>query len=350
MSQRTTEAYESVFNYIHEHLIYLTGDAIIIDFEKAMRKALLRILKKYNSDMLILSCWFHFCQALRRKLAQMPALFEKVKADETYRTIFRRFQCLPLLPLHHIEESFRSLSKTALRLNKDLFAPFVNYFNKEWMKTVTPSHFCLYMRGKRTTAQAESFNGKVNKTFRTHGSFFQFCEISQTIEVATTNELANYINGIQQKDTRHLSDVKRSELIRKLSIEYENNPQLLLNALANPKNATLYAENEISTGKEEIENTADVELYGNEDGTIYPVAGNESESEIRSQTIVTSENSTNESNEAVMNDNAGIQTRSRAVSTTESHTISGKVHRAIHNVLISNSNVLFIFSYRFGDD
>lgn len=140
MSKRTTEAYESVFSYIHENLIRLTGNAIIIDFEKAMRKALLRILKKYNSDMMILSCWFHFCQALRRKLSQMPALFEKVKSDETYRTIFHRFQCLPLLPLHYIEESFRSLSKATLKLNKDLFAPFVNYFNKEWMKTVTPQH------------------------------------------------------------------------------------------------------------------------------------------------------------------------------------------------------------------
>lgn len=95
MSRRTIEAYESTFKYINDNLIPLKGEGIIIDFEKAMRKGLKRILKANKSEMPILGCWFHFAQALVRKLAKISILAEKTKIDEKYKDIFRRFQCLP---------------------------------------------------------------------------------------------------------------------------------------------------------------------------------------------------------------------------------------------------------------
>lgn len=137
MSKRTIEAYENVFHYINDHLIPLRGQAIIIDLEKAMRRALINVLDSIDSIMAILGCWFHFCQALRRYLAKMPALYKKVNSDEIYRNIFRQFQCLPLLPLHHIESSFRDLCIEALRLDKDLFAIFVDYFRIENIRILT---------------------------------------------------------------------------------------------------------------------------------------------------------------------------------------------------------------------
>lgn len=175
------EAYESVFRYIHDNLIPLRGEAIIIDFEKGMRRGPKNVLKEVGSNMDILGCWFHFCQALRRALARMPELFDKVQSDEVYKEIFRRFQCLPLLPMNHIEKEFRDLCKEALKIDKKSFSTFINYFNNEWMKIVTPHHFCVYMRDKRTTADAESFNKKVNQLFKTHGSFFSFCEILRNL-------------------------------------------------------------------------------------------------------------------------------------------------------------------------
>lgn len=71
MSHKTTKAYVSVLKYIHDNLIPLTGAGIIIDFEKAERLA----LSQLNLDIVIYGCWFHFCQALRRKMATMGELF-----------------------------------------------------------------------------------------------------------------------------------------------------------------------------------------------------------------------------------------------------------------------------------
>lgn len=176
---------------------------------------------------------------------------------------------MPLLPLEYIESTFKSLCKEALKLDKDQFSPFITYFHDEWMKTVTPYHFCVYMRGTRTTAVAESFNGKVNKLFKTHGSFFSFCETLQKIEASTSTKLENYINGTLQRDTRKPFYKKRAKLINILWIDYKNNPKMLLNALANPKNKALYADDEITTEIDDVELATCVELYGNADGTVY---------------------------------------------------------------------------------
>lgn len=264
MSKRTNKAYESVFRYIHHNLIPLHGEAIIIDFEKAMRKGLKNVLREVDSEMDILGCWFHFCQALRRALARMPALFDKVQSDEVYKEIFRRFQCLPLLPMNHIQKEFQDLCKEALKVDKIAFSPFINYFNNEWMKIVTPQHFCVHMRDKRTTADAESFNKKVNQLFKTHGSFYSFCETLQKLEASTSNQLMNYVNGTQQKDTRNVFYQKRSKSIYKIMNEYKDDPKRMLKVLANPKNKVLFLDNEILISKEDVDKTADIALYGND--------------------------------------------------------------------------------------
>lgn len=208
MSRRTIEAYESAFKYINDRLIPLRGDGIIIDFEKAMRKGLKQVLETNQSEMPILGCWFHFAQSLRRKMAKQPALFENVRTNEKYKEIFRRYQCLPLLPVQYIERMFRSISKDALKLDKDCFSPFINYFHDEWMKQVKPYHFCVYMRGTRTTAVAEAFNGIMNKLFKTHGGLFLSCETLQKVEASSSTQLENYVNGTQQiLEVRFTNDV-----------------------------------------------------------------------------------------------------------------------------------------------
>lgn len=284
MSKRTIEAYESVFRFINENLIPLRGEAIIIDFEKAVRKALILVLKSIKSALFILGCWFHFCQAIRRKVSQMPALYEKIKKDPRYKDIFRRFQCLPLLQLHHIEGAFRDLSKEALSLDQNSFAPFVDYFYKEWIQIVKPKHFCVYMRGKRTTGDAESCNGRFNQLFKAHSGFFQFCETLQKVEATSTTQLMNYVDGTQQKSNVNTFYLKRSKLIKKLSFEHRDNPKLLLKLLANTKNKLLFPDSDIPIATGELPVS---ELFGNEDDVIYKevVDSDESDTELSDEHV-----------------------------------------------------------------
>lgn len=267
MSRKTADAYYSVLKYVHENLIPLVGAGIIIDFEKAERLAISRL----NTGILIYGCWFHFCQALRRKLASMGELFELVRTNENAKNIFTQFQCLALLPADLIEPTFKELAKKALKLST-LFAPFVDYFDREWIKIVKPHHFSVFMRGVRTTGAAESFNHQINQRFKTHGNFFHFCETLQKEEVVIAQQLENYIEGTIQRQKVPTYLKNRHKLIRKHSLmlqRKEISPMVFLATMANRKNHIVYADEDISLNEKEIELSERIELYGNEDDVIY---------------------------------------------------------------------------------
>lgn len=179
--------------------------------------------------------------------------------------IFRQFQCLALLPMHHIENTFRILGKEALTLDPALFKQFVNYFHNEWIKIVTPRHFCVYNHKKRTTGDAESYNARCNSYFRAHPSFYQFCEFLQKMEVASSNTLMVYVGGAPQKNKNNTSFyAKRSELIQKLSIRFMDDPNTLLKVLANPKTKVTLSEDNFTMDEESSALAVTDDLYGNE--------------------------------------------------------------------------------------
>lgn len=263
MSKRTTEAYISALKYVHENLIPLVGKGIIIDFEKAMRAA----IKRINNGIRIYGCWFHFCQSLRRKVASLKELFELIRNDSTSKHIFRRFQCLALLPAYEIEQAFISLSREALQFPH--FVDFVDYFNDEWINRVKPQYFSVFLLDTRTTAAAEAFNGKSNKMFKTHGSFFHFCEILQKEEVTKATLLENEIGGSIQKNCQKKFYKKRSELIKEYSQKLQDgqiNIELFLKTMANPKNLLVYSDSHISVLDTEVEISTNTELFEGEIG------------------------------------------------------------------------------------
>lgn len=77
----------------------------------------------------------------------MKDLFELIQKNPKCYTIFRKFQCLALLPHEKIEAAFIELVKEALN-ESHLFANFIDYMDKEWMKIVKPSVTSLEKREK----------------------------------------------------------------------------------------------------------------------------------------------------------------------------------------------------------
>lgn len=141
MSNRTTAAYKSVFKYIHEHLLPLNAKGIITDFEMALRSSLRSIVP----DTMLLGCWFHYSQALRRKVASIPLLFKLIKKDERARELYRFFQCLALLPADKIDPAFTQVAHKALQSFPE-FAKFVQYYENQWIKKETPESFSVFLQ------------------------------------------------------------------------------------------------------------------------------------------------------------------------------------------------------------
>lgn len=250
MSKRTIEAYVRALNYVHENLIPLVGKGTIIDFEAAMRAA----IKQVNPELKVYGFWFHFCQSLRRRVASMKELFELIRTDSISKDIFRRFQCLALLPADKIENAFIDLSGDALKFPS--FANFVDYFNDEWIKRVKPQHFSVFLLDTRTTAAAEAFNGKSNKMFKTHGNFFHFCEILQKEELTKVTLLEHEIEAAIQRGCQKKFYKKRSAPIKEYSMRLRDgqiSTSLFLKTMANPKNLIMFSDSQISIFDAEVE-------------------------------------------------------------------------------------------------
>lgn len=141
MSNRTTAAYESVFNYIHENLLKLNARGIITDFERALRNGLRSVVP----DTPLYGCWFHHCQALRKKVASLPQLFGLIRRDKKAKEIYRFFQCLALLPADKIELAFHQISHMALQLYPE-FAKFIEYYDRQWIQIEKPKSYSVFLQ------------------------------------------------------------------------------------------------------------------------------------------------------------------------------------------------------------
>lgn len=265
MTKRTKESYIGGLTYVHNNLIELNGDGIIIDFEIAMRTA----LKFVAPNLKVFGCWFHHVQCLRRMMASMKELFELIRTNNDAKAIFRKFQCLALLPASDIERAFIWLLREALEVFKFAqYSQFIDYYKKQWINKVKPHNYSVYLRDTRTTGPAEAFNGKLNKTFKTHGSFFSFVESLQNEEAIKADQFERDTLGTIPRDRRKKYYKQRSLLIEKYSQELERgniNYKKFVNTMASIDNKILYADNEISLHDKEIEITKATDLLVGDD-------------------------------------------------------------------------------------
>lgn len=234
MTRKTQKTYEHCLRYVHENVFSLRCESIITDYEIAMRQA----LKEVVPGIKLLGCWFHFAQAIRRKVASICELFELVRTNDKIRHVYYKIICIALLPFEKIERTFNELALEGLELTKH-FTPFVKYFRNQWLKRVGAKNFSVFLEEQRTTCSAEGYNGKLGKKFRSHPNFFVFVESLQHEELAKSNALEQHINGARQtqpkKEYRERASQIRNEW-NKFTIPKQTNAQLFLNRIANTKN------------------------------------------------------------------------------------------------------------------
>lgn len=67
MTNKTQEAYEAVFEFMHRNVMSLNCKIFMTDYETAMRNALKRVVERLELS----ACWFHFTQACKRNAAKL---------------------------------------------------------------------------------------------------------------------------------------------------------------------------------------------------------------------------------------------------------------------------------------
>lgn len=141
MSNRTTDAYKSVFTYIHKNILPLDANGIITDFEMALRNG----LRFAVPNTPLYGCWFHHCQALRRKVASDANLFKLIRTDEQAAIFYRIFQCLALLPASNIKDAFDQLAYDVLQKYSE-FEKFIKYYDYQWINKEKPENYSVFLK------------------------------------------------------------------------------------------------------------------------------------------------------------------------------------------------------------
>lgn len=184
------------------------------------------------------SCWFHFCQAVRKNATQDSDLYALIRKDWKASFIYRKFQCLPLLPEKYIKAAFKELRAEAKELDKNAFSNFISYFYKQWIKKEGPAKICVFKRETRTTCAVEANNGVLGRKWKSHASFFVFVEALQKEEFCKSTQLMQDIRTIELTKPRKIRE-DRLNRIRRASKEIGDDaitPMQFLEKIANLNN------------------------------------------------------------------------------------------------------------------
>lgn len=132
MSNKSQRAYTHAFQYIDTSIFPLHCADFTTDYELAIRQSLRQC---FPSSKLV-ACWFHYVQALRRKASKLSTLFSRIRSNSEVENLYYQFQALALLPADIIIETFEKLKAKAISLDSEAFIPFIEYFDRQWMRKV----------------------------------------------------------------------------------------------------------------------------------------------------------------------------------------------------------------------
>lgn len=77
MSNRLTECYSAVFNFIETNVFKLEPTEFITDFEPSMRKA----INTVYPGIALRGCWFHYCRAIKKMAIKLGQCYQSFSME-----------------------------------------------------------------------------------------------------------------------------------------------------------------------------------------------------------------------------------------------------------------------------
>ncbi|KAJ8664509.1 hypothetical protein QAD02_006171 [Eretmocerus hayati] len=152
MSRRTKKAYDAVFKHIKSVCGFDELKVAMCDFEQPMRSA----FAVYWPNVSVVGCNVHFDRAIYRKLKDLKINM----SNGDVKKYIGRILALAFLPADIIEDTYYSIKEempTSIRLILD---ELCKYFEKFWIKIVTPGGFSIFGLFQRSNNISEQLNSK----------------------------------------------------------------------------------------------------------------------------------------------------------------------------------------------
>lgn len=130
MSRKTEQCYKHLFETLREYFP-LNGKSVMTDFELALRNAIRAVYPEIETN----TCWFHFCQAAKRKASQISPFTNAMKKNDILKDAYYKMLALPLLPEENIVQCFQIIKSQIADVK--VVKPFIKYYENQWIKKVS---------------------------------------------------------------------------------------------------------------------------------------------------------------------------------------------------------------------
>ncbi|XP_034944772.1 uncharacterized protein [Chelonus insularis] len=160
MTHKTTECYDKLFKHIQKRFPTFSPSRYMSDYEVAVGNA----IEATYPNIQATHCYFHYSQAIMkraRKLKLISSQHNKFTDPDIF-IILKQIISLALLEPSQIEITFQQCKKNCLKDFGDFFKNFFVYFEKFWIKKITPSEFSVNNVSDRTNNNIESYHKQLN--------------------------------------------------------------------------------------------------------------------------------------------------------------------------------------------
>lgn len=171
----------------------LEPTSITTDYEKGLRSA----LRSIYLSAIILGCWFHYSQAIRRKGSQIKGFFEMIQSNQAAKKLYQKLLCLPLIRSDAIKLAFDMFKVQANQFGGP-FIIFIDYYENQWINTEGAISICLFLQSHRTNNLLESYNSDLNAKLQSHGNLYNFLLSIQSEETIKSREYLMVSKGAAQ--------------------------------------------------------------------------------------------------------------------------------------------------------
>ena len=198
MEGKTTRGYEIVFRVLKDNGVII--HTFMCDFERASRNA----IKNIFNDVYVKGCWFHYTQAIMRRVENVGLQREYTRSPFVNMTVRRLFALSFIRPVEvsqavdSIEREISNSESGGVRMKLDTL---MCYFKKTWLRKYSPDEWnrCIDV-SFRTNNWSESFHSAFSRRFaRCHPNIYVMVDALKKVE----NEVRVLLNEFM-RDHRNM--------------------------------------------------------------------------------------------------------------------------------------------------
>ncbi|KRZ86593.1 hypothetical protein T08_7341 [Trichinella sp. T8] len=147
----------------------LNPETIICDFETALIPA----IRGYFPNTRVQGCYFHFCQAVHRKVGEL-GLKARYRTEEPTKRKIRMLLATAFLPVPHVNTGVSLLEAGTTGNLSALF----QYFRQEWMTDERLPLWNVYNVNIRTNNHLEGWHNRLNrKAGKSHNGLYELLQL-----------------------------------------------------------------------------------------------------------------------------------------------------------------------------